>query len=184
MVFDGLRRAVTGEVPNEPIVHTVHDQRFGAFTVTGQWHPRVVTVQGPGPATLAMTEELSSRAAALFQPPQVLAAVRNGVRLLVDGVPTEFDPGRRALRRATFNVRVTVAGRRYLLRHRGRRRAHLERDGTVVAELAQPKDGRPWPAGYPAGADVVDATVGVTLGVTLGIGASGVLGNLVAGASP
>ena len=185
-VFDRLRKSVVGaDIPTEPVVIQVPDVRFGTFTVTGQWDPRVVTVTGPWRATLTLSAVLSlpdalkRRLIWHVPPPRIAPMTRDAVELRVDDKPAPLDCGRRAMRRATFNARATVAGREYLLRHQGRWRAHLERDGEPVAEVSTSDGGRTMSAAYRPTADVTDATIAVGLGMTLGVGAPGFVRNLL-----
>ncbi|HEY0449112.1 hypothetical protein [Actinophytocola sp.] len=186
-MFDRLRKTMVGaDIPTEPVIIQLPDQRFGVFTVTGQWDPRVVTVTGPWRATLTLSavlslpEVLKRRLIWNLPPPRITPMTRDAVRLEVDGQPAPLDCGRRAMRRATYNVRATVAGREYLLRHEGRWRARLERDGQPVARLSTPDQGRTMSAVYQPAADAADASVGVALGMVLGIGAPGFMRNLLA----
>lgn len=186
-VFDRLRKAVVGaDIPTEPVVIRLPDQRFGMFTVTGEWDPRVVTITGPWRATLtlssvlALPDALKRRLIWNVPPPRITPMRRDAVRLDVDGQQAPLDCGRRAMRRATFNVRATVAGREYLLRHERRWRARLERGGRTVARLSTPDRGRTVTAVYQPAADATDASVGVALGMVLGVGAPGFLRNLLA----
>jgi hypothetical protein len=186
-VFDKLRRTVMGaELPTEPVVVRVQHAGFGTFTVTGTWDPRVVTVTGPWAATVALSaplhlpDALKRRLVWLVPPPRIVPNDRHAITLAVDGHAVPLDCGRRALRRATFDVRATVAGREYLLRHERRWRARLVRDGQQVSRLSTPDAGATLNAEYRPGADVVDATVGVALGMVLGVGAPGFLRNLLA----
>ncbi|MGH3761359.1 hypothetical protein [Actinophytocola sp.] len=185
-MFGWLRRSVVGaDIPTEPVVIQVPDARFGTVTVTGQWDPRVVTVSGPSRATLrlsavlALPDALKRRLVWLVPPPRITPTTRDAVELEVDGEPAPLDCGRRAMRRATYNARATVAGREYLLRHERRWRASLERDGQPVARLSTSDRGRTMSAVYQPTADVTDASVAVGLGMTLGVGAPGFLANLV-----
>lgn len=186
-MFDKLRKAVVGaDLPTEPVVVRIQDSRFGVFTVTGTWDPRVVTVTGPWQATLTLSaplqlpDALKRRLVWLVRPPRIVPNDRQAVTLTVDGQPAVLDCGRRAMRRATFDVRAMVAGREYVLRHEGRWRARLERGGQRVSRLSTSDGGETLAAAYEPGADVVDATVGVALGLTLGVGAPGFLRNLLA----
>ncbi|MFC4858303.1 hypothetical protein [Actinophytocola glycyrrhizae] len=186
-MFDKLRKAVVGaDLPTEPVVVRIQDAAFGTFTVTGAWDPRVVTVTGPWQARvtlsapLHMPDALKRRLVWLVRPPRILPNDRHAITLTVDGQPVPLDCGRRAMRRATFDVRATVAGRQYLMHHEGRWRARLERNGRQVSRLSTPDGGETVRAGYEHGADVVDATVGVALGLVLGVGAPGFLRNLLA----
>jgi hypothetical protein len=184
-VFDKLRKAVVGgDVPTEPVVVRIQDG-FGTFMVTGAWDPRVVTVAGPWQATVTLSaplqlpDALKRRLVWLVRPPRIVPNDRHAVTLTIDGQPAPLDCGRRAMRRATFDVRATVAGREYLLRHEGRWRARLERDGQTVSRLSTTDSGETVRAAYQPGADVVDATMGVALGLVLGVGAPGFLRNLL-----
>jgi hypothetical protein len=184
-VFDKLRKAVMGEdLPAEPVVVRVQHAGFGTFTVRGEWDPRVVTVTGSWQATVTLSaplelpEALKRRLVWLIRPPRIVPNDRHSVTLTIDGQPAPLDSGRRALRRATFNVRASVVGREYLLRHDGRWRARLERNGQQVSRLSTPDRGLTVNAEYRPGADVVDATMGVALGTVLGVGAPGFLRNL------
>jgi hypothetical protein len=186
-VFDKLRKAVVGgDVPTEPVVVRIQDSGFGTFTVTGEWDPRVVTVTGPWQATVRLSaplqvpDVLKRHVVLLIRPPRIVPTDRHAVTLTIDGQPAPLDCGRRALRRATFNVRASVAGREYLLRHEGRWRARLERNGQQVSRLSTSDRGATLHATYQPGADVADATVGVALGLVLGVGAPGFLRNLLA----
>jgi hypothetical protein len=186
-VFDKLRKAVVGaELPVEPVVVRVQHAGFGPFTVTGVWDPRVVTVTGPWQATVTLSapsnlpEALRRRLVWLTEPPRIVPSARHAVALAVDGRPAPLDCGRRGLRRATFDVRATVVGREYLLRHERRWRARLVRDGRQVSRLSTSDGGATLRAEYQPGADVVDATMGVALGMVLGVGAPGFWRNLVA----
>jgi hypothetical protein len=169
------------------VVIQVPDERFGTFTVTGEWDPRVVTVTGPWrstvtlSATSSMPQAMKRRLIWLVPPPRITPISRDAVELRVDDEPAPLDCGRRAMRRATFDVRATVSGRDYLLRHRGRWRAHLERGGQPVIELSTSDHGGMMSAAYRPAADVTDATLAVALGATLGIGAPGFFRNLLAG---
>jgi hypothetical protein len=185
-VFDKLRKTVMGaDLPTEPVVVRIQDARFGMFTVTGAWDPRVVTVTGPWQATvtlsapLEMPDALKRRLVWLVRPPRIVPNDRHAIALTVDGQPVSLDCGRRAMRRATFNVRATVVGREYLLRHEGRWRARLERNGQPVSRLSTSDRGDTAHAVHEPGADVVDATVGVALGLVLGVGAPGFWRNLL-----
>jgi hypothetical protein len=187
-MFDRLRKSLAGaELPDQPVVIELPDARFGGFTVTGRWDPRVVTVTGPWPAVVTLSaptdlpEALKRRLVRLVPPPRITPMTRDAVLLHVDGRPAPLDCGRRALRRATYTVRATVAGRQYALVHEGRRRARLHRDGRPVAWLSTRDRGATVSARYEPTADAADATVGVALGMTLGVGAPGLVGNLLAG---
>ena len=184
-MFDKLRKAVVGaDVPTEPVVVRIQDPRFGVFTVTGTWDPRVVTVHGPWQpvvtlsASLQLPNALKRRLVWLVRPPRIVPNGPHAIALTVDGQPMPLNCGRRALRRSTFNVRATVAGREYLLRHERRWRARLERNGQTVSRLSTPDRGDTLRAVHEPGADVVDATVGVALGLVLGVGAPGFVRNL------
>jgi hypothetical protein len=186
-VFDKLRKAVMGAAPpTEPVVVLVEDARFGTITVTGAWDPRVVTVTGPWASTMMLSapsqlrELLRRRLVWLTRPPRIVPVDRHAVVLTVDGQAAPLDCGRRAMRRATFDVRATVSGREYWLHHEGRWRARLTRDGQHVSWLSTPDAGVTVHADYPPAADVVDATVGVALGLVLGVGAPGFWRNLLA----
>jgi hypothetical protein len=186
-VFDKLRKAVVGsEVPTEPVVVRIRDAGFGTFTVTGAWDPRVVTVTGPWQATVTLSaplqvpDVLKGHLALLHRPPRIVPNDRHAVTLTIDGQPAPLDCGRRALRRATFNVRATVVGREYLLRHESRWQARLERNGQRVSQLSTSDRGLTLHAMHQPGADVVDATMGVALGLVLGVGAPGFLRNFFA----
>ena len=63
------------------------------------------------------------------------------IALTVDGQAAPLDGGRRAMRRVTLDVRATVVGRDYLLRHDGRWRARLMRDRQQVSRLSTPDGG-------------------------------------------
>lgn len=185
-MFDKLRKAVVGEeLPTEPVVVRVQDTGFGTFTATGAWDPRVVTVTGPWQATVSLSaslqlpDALRRRLVWLVRPPRIVPNDRHAVTLTIDGQPAPLDCGRRAMRRATFNVRATVAGREYLLRHEGRWRARLERNGQQVSRLSTSDGGETLSAVHQPGVDVVDATMGVALGLTLGVGAPGFVRNLL-----
>lgn len=173
-------------LPTEPVVVRVEDARFGTFTVTGTWDPRIVTVTGPWQAKVRLAarsqlpDALSRRLVRLVPPPRIVAGGRDAIAFTIDGQHAPLDCGRRAIRRATFDVRATVAGRDYLLHHEGRRQARLERSGQVVSRLSTPDHGETMRAVHQPGADVVDATVGVALGTVLGVGAPGFLRNLIA----
>ena len=173
------------EPPTTPVVVRVGDARFGTFTVSGTWEPRVVTVTGPWRVTVtlsaasALSAGMSKRLAWVVPPPRIAPAGRDGVQLHVDGQPARLDCGRRAMRRATFDVRVEVAGRRYLLHHEGRWRARLDRDGVTVSRLSTPDDNRSVTAVHEPGADPIDATVGYAVGFVLGVGAPGFMRNLL-----
>ncbi len=185
-MFDKLRKAIVGaDLPTEPVVVRIQDPRFGVFTVTGAWDPRVVTVHGPWQAvvtlsaSLQLPDALKRRFVWLVRPPRIVPNSPRAVALTVDGQPMPLDCGRRALRRSTFNVRATVVGREYLLRHERRWRARLERNGHTVSRLSTSDRGDTLRAVHEPGADVVDATVGVALGLVLGVGAPGFLRNLI-----
>lgn len=187
-MFDKLRKAVVGaDLPTEPAVVRIQDPRFGVITVTGTWEPRVVTVDGPWRVTMTLSapsrlpDAMKRRLVWLVRPPRIVPTDRHAVTLTVDGQPAVLDCGRRAMRRATFDVRATVAGRDYLLRHEGRWRARLERGGQRVSRLSTSDRGETVSAVHEPGADVVDATVGVALGLVLGVGAPGFLRNLLDG---
>lgn len=186
-MFDKLRKAVVGaDLPTEPVVMRVQHAGFGTFTVTGTWDPRVVTVTGPWQATVVLSaqlhlpEALKRRLVWLVRPPRIVPNDRHAVLLTVDGQRAPLDCGRRKLRRGTYDVRATVAGREYLLRHERRWRARLLRNGQQVSRLSTQDRGQTLRATYQSGADVVDATMGIALGVVLGVGAPGFLRNLVA----
>lgn len=186
-MFDKLRKAVVGaELPTEPVVVRIQDAGFGMFTVTGAWDPRIVTVTGPWLATVTLSaplqlpDALKRRLVWLVRPPRIVANDRHAVTLTIDGQPAPLDCGRRAMRRATFDVRATVSGREYLLRHEGRWRARLERNGQHMSRLSTSDGGETVHAVHQPGADVVDATMGVALGLVLGVGAPGFLRNLLA----
>jgi hypothetical protein len=166
-VFDKLRKVVRGaELPSEPVVIHAQHAGFGTFTVTGTWEPRVVTVTGPWQATvtlsapLDMPDALKRRVALLVRPPRIVPNSRDAVTLMIDGQRVPLDCGRRAMRRATFDVRATLVGREYRLHHRGRWRAQLERNGQVVSRLSTSDRGLTLHAEYQPGADVADATMG------------------------
>jgi hypothetical protein len=185
-VFDKLRKTVMGDaLPTEPVVIRVQQGRFGTFTVTGTWDPRVVTVTGPWQAKvtlsapLQMPEALKRRLVLLMPPPRIVPNNRHVVTLTIDGHRAPLDCGRRAMRRSTYDVRATVAGREYLLRHTGRWRAELERDGRRVSHLSTPDKGQTLLADHQPDADTVDATMGVALGMVLGVGAPGLIRNLL-----
>lgn len=186
-MFDKLCKAMTGAAPpTEPVVVLVEDARFGTSTVTGAWDPRVVTVTGPWASTVTLSapsqlrESLRRRLVWWVPPPRIVPVDRHAVVLTVDGQAAPLDCGRRAMRRATFDVRATVAGREYWLHHDGRWRARLMRDEQQVSRLSTPDDGATAHADYQPDADVVDATVGVALGLVLGVGAPGFWRNLLA----
>jgi hypothetical protein len=186
-VFDNLRKAVMGaNLPDKPVVIRTQHAGFGTFTVTGAWDPRVVTVTGPWQVTVTLSapldlpEALKRRLVWLVRPPQIMPNHRHAITLTIDGQQAPLDCGRRAMRRSTFNVRTTVAGRQYLLRHERRWWARLERDGQQVSRLSTSDKGSTLHVDYQPGADVVDATVGVALGMVLGVGAPGFLSNLFA----
>jgi hypothetical protein len=185
-VFDELRKTVMGKaLPTEPVVIRVQHGVFGTFTVTGAWDPRVVTVTGPWQAKvtlsapLQMPEALKRRLVLLVPPPRIVPNSRDAVTLTIDGHRAPLDCGRRAMRRSTYDVRATVAGREYLLRHTGRWWAELERDGQRVSRLVTSDRGQTLLADYQPGADPVDATMGVALGMALGVGAPGFVRNLL-----
>jgi hypothetical protein len=185
-VLKWLRRKVVGEeIPTEPVVIRIPDERFGTFTVTGEWDPRVVTVTGPWSSTLTLSatsslpEALKRRLIGLIPPPRITPVSRDAVQLRVGDEPAPLDCGRRAMRRATFNVRATVSGRDYLLRHRRRWRAQLERGGQPVIDLSTSDYGQTLSAHHRPATDVTDAAVAVGLGMTLGIGAPGFFRNLL-----
>jgi hypothetical protein len=154
------------------------------FTVVGEWEPRVVTVTGPWASTIVLSaplqvpQVLKRHIALLVRPPRIVPNGRHAVTLTVDGLAAPLDCGRRAMRRATFDIRVAVVGRHYLLRHEGRWSARLERDGQPVSRLSTSDRGLTVHAHYLPGADVVDATMGIALGLVLGVGAPGFLRNL------
>jgi hypothetical protein len=184
-VFDRLRKTVTGaEPPTTPVVIRVGDSRFGAFTVSGTWDPRVVTVTGPWRATVTLSSTtvlskgLSNRLSWMVPPPRIAPTDRHAVRLQVDGQPAVLDCGSRRMRRATFDVRVEVAGRRYLMHHEGRWRARLDRDGVMVSRLSTSDDNKSVDAAHEPGADPIDVTVGYAVGYVLGVGAPGFVRNL------
>jgi hypothetical protein len=186
-VFDKLRKVVSGvALPTEPVIVHVRHAGFGTFTVTGKWEPRVVTITGPWQATVTLSaplnlpDALRRRVALVFAPPRIMPNNRHAVTLTVDGREAPLDCGLRAMRRSTYNVRATVAGREYLLRHERRWWARLERDGQQVSRLSTPDRGRTVLSDYQPGADVVDATMGVAIGMTLGVGAPGFVQNLFA----
>lgn len=186
-MFNRLRKSLAGaELPDQPVVLHLPDPRFGGFTVTGRWDPRVVTVTGPWRAVLTlsattdMSEAVKRHLIRLIPPPRITPMTPDAVQLLVDGQPAPLHCGRRALRRASYNVRATVAGRQYALIHEGRWRARLERDGQPVARLSTRDRGKTLSASYQPIADAADATVGVALGITLGVGAPGAVSNLLA----
>lgn len=114
----------------------------------------------------------------MVPPPRIVPNDRHAVTLTVDGQPVPLDCGRRALRRATFDVRAVVAGRDYLLHHERRWRAWLLRDGQPVSRLSMSDRGAMVHAEYES--DAVDATVEVSLGIVLGVGAPGFFRNLLA----
>ncbi|MPZ81238.1 MAG: hypothetical protein GEV28_12900 [Actinophytocola sp.] len=187
LVFDRLRKTVIGaDIPTEPVLIRLPDQRFGMFTVTGEWDPRVVTITGPWRAVLtlssvlALPNALKRRLIWNVPPPRITPMRRDAVRLDVDGRQAPLDCGRRAMRRATYDARATIAGREYLLRHERRWRARLERDGRPVARLSTSDHGRSMSAVYQPSADATDASVGVALGMVLGVGAPGFIRNLLA----
>lgn len=186
-MFDRLRKSVMGaDLPTEPVVLSVPDGKFGVFTVTGQWDPRVVTVAGPAPVTLTLNAQswlpdaLKRRLIWQVPPPRITPGTRDAVELLVDGQPAHLDCGRRAMRRSTYNVRASVAGREYHVRHRRRWRALLERNGQVVIRISTPDRGRTIHFEHEPHADAVDSSVAVAVGCTLGVGAPGFLRNLLA----
>lgn len=186
-VFDKLRKVVRGaELPSEPVVVRLQHAGFGTFVVTGAWEPRVVTVTGPWQSTVTLSAPLDlpdavkRRVALLVRPPRIVPNDPRAVTLTIDGRPAPLDCGRRAMRRATFDVRATVAGREYRLHHIGRWVARLERNGQAVSRLSTSDRGLTLHADYQPGADPVDATMGVALGMVLGVGAPGFLRNLAA----
>lgn len=195
LVFDKMRKAfMASDLPTEPVVTHVPQGGFGTVTVVGAWYPRVVTVTGPWQATVSLdTREepsvgdtafsigLSRQIAKRIPPPRIEPPHRHGVNLRVDGHPAPLDCGRRAMRRATYNVRTTVAGREYLLRQKKRWHAGLERDGRPVSTLSTSDRGRTVHAVHLPGADAIDVTMGVALGMTMGVGAPGFMRNLVDG---
>lgn len=181
-----MRKTVTGaEPPTAPVVVRVGDSRFGTFTVSGSWDPRVITVTGPWRVTVTLSaasflpKGMSKRFAWVVPPPRITPTSRDAVQLFVDGRPAVLDCGRRAMRRATFDVRVEVAGRRYLLHHEGRWRARLDRDGVAVSRLSTSDDNKSVSAVHEPGADPIDATVGYAVGFVLGVGAPGFMRNLM-----
>jgi hypothetical protein len=184
-VFDRLRKMVTGdEPPTTPVVIRVDDSRFGAFTVSGTWDPRVITVTGPWRATMTLSsttvlsQGMSKRLSWVVPPPRIAPTGRDTVRLHVDGQPAVLDCGSRRMRRATFDVRAEVAGRRYLQHHEGRWRARLDRDGSTVTRLSTSDENKSVNAAHEPGADPIDATVGYAVGFVLGVGAPGFVRNL------
>jgi hypothetical protein len=186
-VFDKLRKVVRGaELPSEPVVVRAQHAGFGTFTVMGAWEPRVVTVTGPWQSTLTLSapldlpDALKRRVALVVRPPRIVPNSPRAVTLMVDDRPAPLDCGRRAMRRATFDVRASVVGREYRLHHVGRWRAQLERNGQTVSRLSTSDRGLTLHVDYQPGADVVDATIGVALGMVLGVGAPGFLRNLAA----
>lgn len=177
---------VGADVPTEPVVVRLPDRRFGVFTVTGQWDPRVVTVTGPWRTVLTLSaatslpDAVKRRLIWFVPPPRITPVTRDAVQLLVDGQAAPLDCGRRAMRRATYTARATIGGRDYALVHERRWRARLERDGRPVARLSTSDGGQTMSAVYQSTADVADASVAVALGLTLGVGAPGFLRNLLA----
>lgn len=172
------------EPPTTPVVIRVGDARFGTFTVSGTWDPRVITVTGPWRVTMTLSatswlpKGMSKRLAWVVPPPRITPTNRDAVQLHVDGHPAALDCGSRGMRRATFDVRVEVAGRRYLLHHEGRWRARLDRDGVTVSRLSTSDDNKSVTAAHEPGADPIDATVGYAVGFVLGVGAPGFMRNL------
>lgn len=172
------------EPPTTPVVVRVDDARFGTFTVSGTWDPRVITVTGPWRVTMTLSSTswlprgMSKRLAWVVPPPRITPTNRAAVQLHVDGQPAALDCGRRGMRRATFDVRVEAAGRRYLLHHEGRWRARLDRDGVSVSRLSTSDENRSVNTVHEPGADPIDATVGYAVGFVLGVGAPGFMRNL------
>ncbi len=186
-MFDKLRKAALGaDLPTEPVVVRTQHAGFGTFTVVGEWDPRVVTITGPWQAKVTLSaplnvpEALKRRLVLMIRPPRIEPTNRSAVTLTIDGQQAPLDCGRRAMRRSTYNVRATVAGREYRLRQERRWWARLERDGQKVSQLSTPDRGLTLLADYQPGADAVDATMGIALGMTLGVGARGFMANLVA----
>lgn len=184
---------MAADLPTEPVVVRTSHGGFGTVTVVGEWYPRVVTVTGPWASriTLDTREEpsiadtalsigLSRQIAKQFPPPRVEPPHRHGVNLRIDGRPAPLDCGRRAMRRATYNARASVAGREYVLRQEKRWRALLERDGRPVTTLTTRDRGQTVDTVHLPGADAVDVTMAVALGTTMGVGAPGFLRNLFA----
>lgn len=116
------------DLPTTPVVVHHDDPRFGAFTVSCTWQPRAATITGPWTTLVIAAPPQPTIAARAVKPPRVTATGRHDVTLTVDGAVVPFDLGRRALRRATYNVTTTVAGRSYRLRQCRATRADLERD--------------------------------------------------------
>lgn len=161
------------------------EQGFGPVRLVGHWHPRTVRAELDGAPLLVLGDTMYAVIARHVPPPRVLAAHRERVTLTADGEPCAVDPGRRALRRSTYNATATVAGRDYLLRQVAGKRAELYRDGELVCELRSATTaGPPVTFSWSERAAAVDVVVGVLLGHTLGAGADGFIRNLLAGSFP
>lgn len=188
MMFDRLKKWVASPYQQRPdVVLEFADARFGRVRVVGAWFPRAVTVTGPGRTAAgpwtAVVEDggISQVVSHAVVPPRILVSDRAKVRLRLDDQPAAFDPGRRAMRRATYDGRATLGGREYLLRQRCFRRATLVRDGTTVAHLHRGGKGE-LPVQVTQWAPVAeqfDFLAAVVLGGTLGVGAPGFVTNLL-----
>jgi hypothetical protein len=104
----------------------------------------------------------------------------DSVALDVGGRPAPLHCGQPWLRRRAHDMRATVSGREYLLRHCGPRKATLERDGDRVVDLFRkllPKPGTVI-RDYAPTADALDATIAVAFGNCLRVGAPSAAGSL------
>ena len=193
MVFDRVKKWVrTPYAPRADVTLSLADPRFGQVRVVAAWFPRTVTVTGPGrtaagPWTAVVDDESIHQVLShAVVPPRILASNRDKVRLRFDGQPAPFDPGRRAMRRATFNGRATLAGRDYVLRQVWFRRATLRRDGTTVAHLHRGAKGEApvQVTQWEPAAEQLDFLAAILLGATLGVGARGVVTHLLDALTP
>ncbi|WP_018348296.1 hypothetical protein [Longispora albida] len=186
MIFKKVKELLDTRVTLPDVRLVVSGAPFGQVTVEGSWFPRTVTFTGPGthpggaPWTAVVTDHGVTKVLGwTVAPPAVLAAGRTDVSLSLDGQPAQVDPGRRAMRRATYNARATLAGRRYELRQVWFSRASLLRDGEPVARLVSA--GQPSPvnvAEWYQGAEPFDLLAAAVLGCSFGVGSPGFLSRL------
>jgi hypothetical protein len=70
--------------------------------------------------------------------PDLFGRKPEAVRLTVADAVVDLRPQRAFMRRCSYDVRVQVDKREYLLSQKGRRRAVVLRDGLLVADLVRP----------------------------------------------